>query len=78
MQEIKLQVEEQNFERIMLILESLQEGLISEISTKKSTKTTQYKPKANTIIKEEESVLAHQNGKYLSPAAYKARLKKRG
>ena len=78
MQEIKLQVEEQNFERIMLILESLQEGLISEISTKKSTKTTQYKPKANTIIKEEESALAHQNGKYLSPAAYKARLKKRG
>lgn len=78
MQEIKLKVEDSNLEVVMSILNNLKEGLISNIqSTGKTTRTTQYKPKINTIIKEENSATADTSGKYINPTAYKQRLKKK-
>lgn len=77
MQEIKLKVEDENLETVMTILNNLKDGLISDInSTGKTRRTTQYKPKTNTIIREEESGTADTSGKYINPAAYKQRLKK--
>lgn len=77
MHEIKLKVEDKNLETVMTILNSLKDGLISNIeSTGKTTRPTQYKPKVNTIIKEENSGTADSSGKYINPAAYKQRLKK--
>ena len=74
MQEITLKVEDKNLETVLIILKSLKDGLISEITS--STKTsTQYKPKLNKIIKEEESGTADTSGKYINPAIYKQRLK---
>ncbi len=76
MQEIKLKVENQNLETVMSILNNLKDGLISDItSSAKVRRTTQYKPKFNTIIKEEESATADTSGKYINPTAYKQRLK---
>jgi len=61
MQEIKLKVEDENLETLLIILKSLKEGLISEIisSTKGSMK---YQPKLNRIIKEDESGTAAKRG----------------
>lgn len=74
MQEIKLKVENKNVETIMLILENLKDGLISEIIS--NTKPfTQYQPKLNRVIKEEESGAADTTGKYINPTIYKQRLK---
>ena len=76
MQEIKLKVEDKNLETLMTILNNLKSGLINEIETTgKIRRTTQYKPKINSVIKEEESGTADSSGKYINPAAYKQRLK---
>jgi len=78
MQEIKLKVEDKNLEVLMSILNNLKEGLISNIqSTAKTARTSQYKPKINTIIKEEDSATADTSGKYINPTAYKQRLQNR-
>lgn len=78
MQEIKLKIEDENLEIVMSILNNLKDGLISHIeSSGKTARTTQYKPKINTIIREEDSGTADTSGKYINPAAYKQRLKKR-
>jgi len=78
MQEIKLTVEDGNLETVMTILNNLKDGLISNIeSNAKTTRPTQYKPKTNTIIREENSGTADSSGKYINPAAYRQRLKKR-
>ncbi len=74
MQEIKLQVEDKNLETVMLILNSLKDGLISDI-TNSLKRSTQYQPKLNKIIKENESGTADTSGKYINPALYKQRLK---
>jgi len=74
MQEIKLQVEDKNLETVMLILNSLKDGLISDI-TSSLKRSTQYQPKLNKIIKENESGTADTSGKYINPALYKQRLK---
>ncbi|MCD6173394.1 MAG: hypothetical protein J7J96_06340 [Sulfurimonas sp.] len=77
MQEIKLKIEDQNLETVMTILNNLKDGLISNIeSNGKTTRPTQYKPKTNTIIREENSGTADTSGKYINPAAYRQRLKK--
>ena len=76
MQEINLKVQEKNLEVVMSILNNLKDGLIYEISSSaKVKKTTQYKPKLNSIIKEEDSGTADATGKYINPVAYKQRLK---
>jgi len=77
MKEIKLSVEDLHVETVLNILENLKEGLISEIQTDvKAKRTSQYKPKTKTIIKEENSGTADRSGKYMNPAAFKNRLKK--
>lgn len=76
MQEIKFKVEDKNFETVMTILNNLKVGLISDIeSTKNRSKSTQYKPKTNRVIKEEESGTADTSGKYINTVTYKQRLK---
>ena len=80
MNEIKLLVEDENLETVQLILDSLKSGLIEStvVNAKVSKlKTTQYKPCTNKIIKEEDSGTNDSNGKYINPAAYKQRLKKK-
>ncbi len=71
MQEIKLNIEEKNVEVVLNILENLKAGLITSIETQgkttKSIKQTQYQPKQNTIIREEESGTSDKSGKYASP-----------
>ena len=77
--EIKLTVDGKNLETVLTILENLKDGLITKIETdsKVQVKTTQYKPKTNTIIREENSGTNDSSGKYANPAAYKQRLKNR-
>jgi len=77
MTEIKLAVDDKNVEIVMTILENLKDGLISNISTngaKTKSRPTQYQPKANTIIREENSGTNDSSGKYASAAAYKQKL----
>ncbi len=78
MNEIKLSVDNKNLDIVLAILENLKDGLIANIQTNGKTKlkTTQYKPKTNTIIREEQSGTNDTNGKYLNPLAYKQRLRK--
>ena len=80
MNEIKLSVEDKNLETLLNILENLKSGLISNIETNGRTskeRASQYKPKMNKIIKEEESGVHDSSGKYINPAAYKQNLKKK-
>jgi len=80
MNEIKLLVDDKNLQIVLSILDNLKDGLITEIQTngkKAKSKTTQYQPRTNTIIKEEESGTADKSGKYINPLAYKQRLKNR-
>lgn len=80
MNELKLLVEDKNMETVLHILENLKDGLISEIQSgtqiKQIRRTTQYQPKVNTIIREEESGTADKSGKYLNPTAYKNKIRK--
>jgi len=79
MNEIKLSVNDENLETVLTILNNLKDGLINKIEINgKSIKarTTQYKPKTNTIIREEDSATNDKSGKY-SVSAYRERLKKR-
>ena len=78
MNEIKLSVDDKNLEVMLSILNNLKAGLISDlqINGKSSTiKTTNYQPKTNTIIREENSGTNDTSGKYINPAAYKQKLK---
>ncbi|MCD6190506.1 MAG: hypothetical protein J7K14_03070 [Sulfurimonas sp.] len=79
MNEIKLSVDEKNLKIVMNILENLKDGLIEKIEANSKTssmrRSTQYRPKTNTIIKEEESGTSDTSGKYINAAAYKNRLK---
>ena len=81
MNEIKLSVNDENLETVLIILENLKTGLIENVDTgakmKNSRRTSLYKPKINTIIREENSATADKSGKYISVTAYKERLKKR-
>ncbi len=81
MNEIKLLVDDKHLETVLSILENLKVGLIDrlEINEKvsKVRRVTQYQPKTNTIIKEEESGTADKSGKYASAAAYKDRVKRK-
>ena len=77
MKEIKLAVEDKNLETVLTILNNLKSGLISSIKSPGQVKnTSQYKPKLNTIVREENSGTADSTGKYINPSAYKQRLKK--
>ena len=77
--EIKLTVDIKNIETVLTILNSLKTGLITNIETDAKVKisNTQYKPKTNTIITEENSGTNDTNGKYMNPAIYKQRLRDR-
>lgn len=80
MNEIKLSVDDNNLETVLSILNNLKDGLITNIETNgKLTKarTTQYQPKVNTIVREENSGTNDTSGKYTNAAAYKQRLKNR-
>ena len=80
MNEIKLLVEEKNIDLVLSLLTNLKDGLILDIQTnsqvKKLQKHTQYQPKVNTIIREENSGTSDTSGKYMSPSRYKNRAKK--
>ncbi|WP_428737465.1 hypothetical protein [Sulfurimonas sp.] len=78
MKEIKLSVDEQNVELVMTILNSLKTELISKIEldgTVTKTKRTQYQPKVKAVD-EKDSGPNDRSGKYVSPSAYKERLRK--
>lgn len=79
MKEIKLSIDEQNVETVMTILNNLKAGLISKIEldgTVTRTRSTQYQPKNGKGIDEKNSGPNDRSGKYASPMAYKAKLKK--
>jgi len=79
MHQITLSIDNKNLETVMNILQNLKYGLIDKIETNSKIsnvkKTTQYQPKTNTIIREEESGTSDTSGKYISAKAYKNRLK---
>ena len=78
MKEIKLSVDEQNIETVMTILNSLKIDLISKIELDGSVtkiKHTQYQPKVKAVD-EKDSGPNDRSGKYVSPSAYKERLRK--
>jgi len=79
MNKITLSVDDKNLETVMNILQNLKNGLIDKIETNDKIsnvrKTTQYQPKTNTIIREEESGTSDTSGKYISAKAYKDRFK---
>jgi predicted sulfurtransferase len=78
MKEITLSVDEQNVEIVMTILNSLKADLISKIEldgTVTKAKHTQYQPKVKAVD-EKDSGPNDRSGKYVSPAAYKERLKR--
>jgi hypothetical protein len=78
MNKIKLSVSDENLDTVLTILNNLKDGLLNSIQTngKVKIRTTHYKPKTNTIIREEESGTNDSSGKYVSTSAYKQRLKK--
>lgn len=77
MNEIKLSVKEEHLETVLTILQNLKTGLIDKIETDtpRKTRVTQYKPKMQKVIYEEESGTNDNNGKYASVSTYKQRLK---
>ena len=80
MNSITLEVEDANLQTVFSILENLKDGLVADIALNgKSTKVrqTQYQPKANRVIKEDESGTRDTSGKYASASLYKQRLQKK-
>ena len=81
MNEIKLFIDEKNLKSVMNILENLKDGLIEKIEINSKTsnerRPTQYQPKTNTIVREENSGTNDSSGKYASAAAYKDRIKRK-
>ena len=78
MNTITLSVEDKNLEIVMNLIENLKDGLINDISLnseKIKNRPTQYQPKANTIIREENSGTNDTSGKYVNANAYRQRLK---
>lgn len=78
MNEIKLRVDDKHLETVMTLLKSLKEELVSDITLngeKSITPHTQYQPRTNAIIREEESGTNDTSGKYVSANTYKQRLK---
>lgn len=74
MSKITLDVKNDNLEKVLLILDSLKDGLIEDV--KVDNKTLKYKPTyqppKNRVIKEGEV----QSGKYINPVDFKKRLHK--
>jgi thymidylate kinase len=80
MNEIKLFVKDENLETLMIILKNLKPELVINLEVngkKEKTRATQYQPKTNRIIKEQDSGVNDSSGKYINPLAYKQRLKKK-
>ena len=78
MNEIKLSVDDKNLDMVLTILNNLKDGLITNIQTNgkhSRAKATQYQPKTNAIIREENSGINDRSGKYINPASYKQKLK---
>ena len=78
--EIKLSVDDKNLEIVVTILENLKSGLLEniEINARASkTGATQYQPKTNRIIKEQDSGVNDSSGKYVNPTTYRQRLNKK-
>ncbi|MDA7817311.1 hypothetical protein N9A28_03915 [Sulfurimonas sp.] len=77
MKEIKLNVKDEHFETLLTIIENLNSELIDELTyTGQLKPDSKYKPRLNTIIKEEESGTSDTFGKYLNPDMYKKKLNK--
>lgn len=79
MNKITLSVDDKNLETLLTVLKSLKSGMIDNIEINgapNKVKQTQYQPKTNTIIREEESGTNDKSGKYASVSVYKKRFKK--
>lgn len=78
MAKVTLDVENVNLETLMLILENLKNGLISNIEVEKTSSKyrTSYKPKQNKIVYENEQLTNKVDGKYLNASSFKNRIKK--
>jgi len=84
---IVLDVNDENLGAVITILNSLKEGLIAEMEVSSKTelqkdevkkeKFTRYQPKTQKVIYEEEQDQLKSMGKYLDPAEFKKRLRKR-
>ena len=80
MNEIKISVDDKNLDTVLTIIKNLKDGLLTNIKVNGGEETrkknsSQYKPRTNTIIREEESGTHDTTGKYINPSAYKQRLK---
>lgn len=78
MGKITLEVDNENIDKVLLILENLKDGLVLDIDVNKrvSKYNTQYKPKTNKVIYENEQMTDKVSTKYLDPTSYKKRLRK--
>ncbi|MEN4053129.1 MULTISPECIES: hypothetical protein [Sulfurimonas] len=86
MAKIVLDVNDENLGTVISILNNLKEGLITSIdintrlkdsTERKVQKHTRYQPKTDRVIYEEEQASLKSMGKYLDPAEFKKRLRKR-
>lgn len=78
MNTITLSVDEENLEAVLMILNNLKTGLISEIHTNGTpvkARHTPYQPKVKQIMKDDDFGTTDSSEKYINPAAYKQRLK---
>ncbi len=73
MKQIKLNIQDDKLEIVLMILKNLKDGLITSIEGETNISVnTKYQPKLNKIYDENE----RPQGKYLSPRAYKIKLEK--
>lgn len=74
MSKITIDVNDTDLSTVLTILQNLKEGLLQNIEVDKRAEKSRslYQPKVSRVIAESEK----PSGKYLSTAAYKARLKK--
>ena len=78
MSKITIDVNDDNLDKVLLILNNLKDGLILNVDVEKkaSKYNTAYKPKTNKVVYENEQMTEQVSGKYLNAASYKKRLKK--
>lgn len=78
MSKITIDVSSKNLETVLLILESLKDGLVLniEVDNSRSKYTAAYKPKIHKAVFDNEQAAESSNGKYLSAASFKKRLQK--
>jgi len=90
MAKVLLDVSEENLGTLLLVLNTLKEGMINKIevnpanasevftnSVQKQKREARYQPKVNKVVYEEEQMELVSRGKYLDPKSFKEKLRGR-